>query len=283
MIMRRQTIYILLLSLLMACTGNEFADYEPTIVVEGWIDSGGHPVVMVSKPVMLDGKTKSLESLSENILRDAVVYVSDGTNTVRLRGRYDSKYFPPYIYTTTQLTGEPLKTYRLTVDYENFHAEATTTILPSLKIDTLICVPSDIDTSKYVIHAYFDTEQIKDGYFKFFTATCNEETPDPVFYTTFMGTYNKERVLSEGYAVVHKGTPDMSSAFSPFFSYGDTVTVKLATIDQDSYTFWYNTEQAFNLGRNPLFPTVINVHGNIAGAKGYWCGYGCSIDTIVIK
>ena len=266
-----------------ACTGDELADYEPQLVVEGWIDSGGQPIVIVSLPVALSNDYKSLLSLSEYLIRDAKVQVSDGERTVTLRGRYDGRYFPPYIYTTTQMTGEPLKSYKLTVDYKEFHAEAITTIPKPMEIKSLSYQQDPSDKDKYSVRAYLDTDVEQGEYFKFFTATRNEDNPDPIFYATFMGTYNRHRVLSEGYAIVYCGNPQMDLRFSPFFAYGDDVTVKLATINEDSYLFWYNAEQAFNLGRNPLFPTAINAHNTIQGGMGYWCGYGCSFANITIE
>ena len=45
--MRRMFIYILLLSAIAGCNDVQIPYYPPKLVVEGWIESGGPPVVAV--------------------------------------------------------------------------------------------------------------------------------------------------------------------------------------------------------------------------------------------
>ena len=69
----------------------------PEIVVEGWIEDGGFPVVMVTTSVPVSSEYEKWDSLEDHLVRWAKVTVSDGENEVVLTGKMDRNYFPPYI------------------------------------------------------------------------------------------------------------------------------------------------------------------------------------------
>ena len=88
------------------------------------------------------------DSLSQYLIRWAKVSVSDGERTVVLTGKFDSRYFPPYVYTTGNMRGEAGKTYTLDVEHRDFHATATTTIPETHRIENLTIKPcADSDTA----------------------------------------------------------------------------------------------------------------------------------------
>ena len=96
-------IYALSLLLLAACHQELHAPHEE-IVVEGWIESGSAPVVLLTRTFVVqlgdevDGETST-------VLPWGKVTVSDGTDEVILTGDYDERYFPPYIYSTSRMMG----------------------------------------------------------------------------------------------------------------------------------------------------------------------------------
>ena len=110
---------IILLALITAagCSFPDMYDYEPQIVVEGWIEDGGYPVVIVTSTVPVTGDYRYWDEMQDHIIRWAKVTVSDGEKDVVLTGKMDNDYFPPYVYTTSRLKGESGKTYTLTVEY----------------------------------------------------------------------------------------------------------------------------------------------------------------------
>ena len=115
------------LLLLSGCAKEVMPMDEPVLVVEGWIDAGGYPVVMLSTTVPAQDD-QYIDDLDDHVIRWARVAVSDGEREVVLTGKVDERYTPPYIYTTGKLKGEPGKTNRLTVSYDDFYAEAETYI-----------------------------------------------------------------------------------------------------------------------------------------------------------
>ena len=61
--------------------------------------------------------------------------MSDGNKTVNLTGVPSDKYFPPYVYTSSQMRGESGKRYELVVEYGNVRVTGSTVIPESVPID----------------------------------------------------------------------------------------------------------------------------------------------------
>ena len=112
----RSFYFMLCLVFLTACTQDPADMQEPELVVEGWIDSGGYPVVFVTTSLPINSQSGQSSNLSDHLLKWAKVSISDGTNETILTGKYMKDYTIPYAFTTTDLKGECGKTYQLVVD-----------------------------------------------------------------------------------------------------------------------------------------------------------------------
>ena len=134
----------ILLLALSACEPSMVPSEDPSrLIVEGWIDSGGHPIVMVSTPVAAQEQEKPATSLSSHVVSKATVTVTDDSGReYLLEGRVDRNYLPPYIYTSEELTGEVGHTYRLKVNYGNHAATGTTSIPRPLPLSTSLVTVS---------------------------------------------------------------------------------------------------------------------------------------------
>ena len=105
----KKLLYILLAALvLIGCKKEE--PQPPTLIMEGWIDANGHPVVMIHKTYVLDfgnDKSRTIEETVEDLLIPfGKVTVSDGEQEVVLTGRIDTAYLPPYTYNYTYIRGQ---------------------------------------------------------------------------------------------------------------------------------------------------------------------------------
>ena len=124
--------------LLGGCSQDVSTSSLSQLVVEGWIDAGGFPVVKLTRTIPLSDDALSLDSLSRYMDRWAKVTISDGERTEVLAGRYDKKYFPPFIYTTYDMRGEEGREYSLRVEASDGKvAEARTRIPVSAKMWTV--------------------------------------------------------------------------------------------------------------------------------------------------
>ena len=136
---------------LTACMEEEDAELQTQLVVEGWIEDGGYPVVLLGETHAIDAGMQNIENY---IVRWGKVTISDGTDSVILTGGYDNDFFPPYKYTTFKMTGQAGKTYTLTAEYRGKKATAVTTIPQPVELDSLHVVRSESDTLFYICLLY---------------------------------------------------------------------------------------------------------------------------------
>ena len=272
---------LLLAVLLGSCEGDILPLQQSQMVVEGWIEDGGHPVVMLTSTVPVSEEETTLDSLGQYIIRWGRVAVSDGEKTVVLSGKYTKDYFPPYIYSSAAIRGEAGKTYTLTIDYRGQHATASTTIPPSVPLDRVYSEIRNEADSAYSVRAVFHHDATRQRYFKIFTHIDGQSLP---FYSSFMGLFDCTMLDNPADVLVNSG---MSVAnfgdYKARFDKGDIVSVKLCTMDEVSYRYWYDWEDAENFKSNPFMPATSNPVSNVKGALGYWCGYGSSVKTILVE
>lgn len=269
--------------LLAACTPSWQPEGEERLVVEGWIDAGGFPIVMVTTSVPTSTEYQSIDDQERHLMRHARVTVSDGENSVILTGMYNDAYFPPYIYTTSDLRGVAGKSYSLKVELPSVGLTAigTTTIPTAVPLDSIWCVPSPDEKGKYNIKASFsDPESTKD-YYRLFVKVAGK---DSSYVASYMGCHKDvdlprpaEIAVMKGLSVNNQSSWEWNPAS---FEKGDEVMVKFCTMDRVSYEFWNSYERVVSLSVLPMFQATYNPAFNVTGGIGYWCGYGASKYTI---
>lgn len=136
--------------------------------------------------------------------------------------------------------------------------------------------------SLYQIGAYPHVAEDSPCYYKFFTRVLNYEER---YFSSFLGTfessgYDRARGISVARGI--HNTYDGESKFTPYYAAGDTVDVKLCSIDSVAYRFWRAYENSVSLSGNPFFTVAEECRGNIPGALGYWFGYGVARRRVII-
>lgn len=273
-------IIILFSSLLIFSCEDEYIENRPsTLIVEGWIENDGYPIVILTKSLSISEEKVSMNELYDHLLRWAVVSIHDDKDSVVLVGKYDNHYFPPYIYTTGRMKGCVGKQYKLKVDYLDFHAEAVTTIPQPPSIDTLLVACADGSDSLYTLTACFKDNPTTKDYYQLFVRKGTESRQ---FLTAYLGNYDDEVLNEYNEVLVYNSRRFDTPKYSPHFSYDDTVTVKLTCVDSVSYRFWNVYEKQLAFGSNFMFAYSKNLPSNINGGLGYWCGYGADTKSIII-
>lgn len=268
-------------ALLLSCSGDYLPEQNDELVVEGWIEDNGFPVVILTKNINISNKYQSLDSLSSRIVRWAKVTVSDGEKSVVLTGRYMKGYTPPYIYTTSHFRGEAGKTYQLTVEYGDFHATATTTIPKTQKIDELSverCAQSD---TLYQISLRYNDDEAEQNYYQIFTRVGGRDVRQ--YLAAYLGTIDNRVVKPKTKIPVYRGRDINTLDYTPYYTINDTVAVKFAHIDRTSYNFWYDYTRNLTTAGNMFFATAASLRSNIIGGTGYWCGMGSDIKYVAIR
>ena len=248
------------------------------MVVEGWIDAGKHPIVMLHISYSLHktppDSTTLLDVLAEHMILFGKVTIFDGEDSVILTGRVDTNYLPPYIYTTTKIIGEVGKTYSLRASYTTPY---TTLIAKSQTEIPAVATFDSIRVTEY------DKQLNVVGY------ANNLETGAP--YILMARTTNQRqykicptgafRATAPNMAITINNPLDFTgeeAMLQTLFPKTDSVkiSIKFAHVGEAEFQMW-DGYIAQNMTQGMFFmETHSNILSNISGGNGYWCGMGAS-------
>ncbi len=265
----------------------------PKLVVEGGIENGAPPVVVLTKSIGFFSKF-DLNALSDAFVHDAVVTVSDGMQTAVLReyaldtGSTGAKFYLYSLDTAgvgTLLLGVPEKTYRLSVQTGGTTYTAVTKIPAFRPLDSFwfappVVTPDKVPAARQLFIRYTDPDTPGNAN-RFYTRRNSEP-----FYPGVSSVFNDEIINNSTISVsipagYNRGkSPSFDSLGYVFV--GDTVTLRWSAIDRAAFDFWSTLEFSTGSVGSP-FATPIQVATNISGgALGIWAGYGSQYRTIVI-
>ncbi len=274
--MIRKLFHIILLALVaVSCDGDIFCSSEPMLVIDGYIEDGGFPVVIVTTTLPVSDRTIGEEELRDCVARWAKVTVSDGEKEVILTGMVNRKYFPSYIYTTGDMRGHVGKTYRLEVEYHGMKATAVTTIPESGSIQNIEIQKSRDSDSRYFLEASFHRSSDPGSHYGFFV---RQESDGVQYKPSFLG-------LVDDFAdrwTVYPPQPEKWSNLKPYFVSGSVVDVKLCSMDEECFRYWESFTALSSMSGNVLVPFDDNLVSNIRGGEGIWAGYGSDVYRVVI-
>lgn len=275
--MRKSILIFFALLLAFSCSRKE-DPVKTYLVLEGWIDSGGHPMILLSETLPAGDRYIRRDEVIGNIAKWARVSVSDGEKEVLLTGTLDTRYFPPYVYTSNKITGVPGKTYTVDVKYKDYHATATTTIPEPVPLDTIYCAPL-LDTLYRVVCGFTDPPE-KGNYYKFFTMT---EGKDQRFQPSVLAMASDE--VFEGYTEIDLWSTQrlLNKLYMPDLCYGDKLKIKFCTMDKGTFHFWENYEVTLATNANAMYYFEADMGANVSGALGYWAGYGVNEYSFTIE
>ena len=264
----KKILHTALVLCLVACAKTEQVG-DSQLVVEGWIESGGHPIVMVSESIgIATGKPISSKEILNHIGKWAKVSVSDGTRTEILTGVPDSRYFPPYIFTSSNITGQVGKTYTLKVEYKDYRVEAETSIPKSVPIDE-VYVQSVTDSTASVMVRFTDPPE-KGNYYKVFTMTDGK---DSHYHPSALANISDESLDGKSQIFLYSTQRMMDSIDMPNIKLGDKMKIKLCTMERKTFEYWTNFEvMLLSNAFNTFYENDLTQ--NLHGAAGYWAGYG---------
>lgn len=266
--------------MLTSCDEEHLAVIQPQLVVEGWIEDGGYPVVIVTSSIPISEEYMPAEVLSDYIVRWATVTVYCDEDSAVLTGKYDNGFFPPYIYTTSRMKGEQGKTYSLKVEYKDMVATATTTI-PSrpdvIRFRLEKCEDSD---SMYQVKVVFADNREEKNYYQLFSRVG---AGNKQYLASYLGSMDDDVLGDTTEVAVYRGHEVFTAMdYTPYFRPNDTISVKLSEIDEASYHFWDDYIKILSLSKNPFMAPQRSIRYNIVNGSGYWCGMNSVKDYFVI-
>ncbi len=264
---------------------------ENKLVIEGWIEQDQYPVVSVTRnsPYFSAVDSNTLVNL---FILNAQVFVSDGVQTEQLTLDFSNAMlgvWPFICYRGSMIKGEIGKSYSLTIYAEGDTITGVTTIPEPVTLDSIWWKPDnqsnvENDSLGYLWATYNDNPNLKQ-YFRLFTMRKGKDKDwVPLFGSTF------DDIFFNGISFtfsMYRGIPSLSDIEAIendpelfYFKKGDTIDVKITSIDREHYDFWRTVEQEYYSGGNPfIFPVVIR--HNVKGAVGVWGGYGATFYRVV--
>lgn len=280
--MKTNGIIALTAALLLAagCQETGLPVSAPQVVIEGWIENGLPPVVMVTTTVPVGETVSDISDLQEHVVNWAKVTVSDGDREIVLTGRKNEDYFPPYIYTTSKIRGEVGRTYSVKVEYSGRTVTATTSIPEPVNLEYIrVAKSKDKEGACQLIGGLRDDPETR-NYYKVFT---RREGKDSIHVSSFMGLTD-DSILSDEISEIpiNNGIGRTGDVFSAYFSEEDIVSVRFCTLDRPAWEYWNDFEEIQSLSRNPFFPITTSIRSNVKGGLGYWAGYGSTYRRVSI-
>lgn len=271
---------VFLATMLTSCDENHLAVTQPQLVVEGWIEDGGYPVVIVTSSIPISEEYMPAETLSDYIVRWATVTVYCGEDSAVLTGKYDKGYFPPYIYTTSRMKGEQGKNYSLKVEYKDMVATATTTIPPRPDVMRFRLEKCEDSDTMYQVKVVFTDNKEEKNYYQLFSKVGAENKQ---YLASYLGSIDDDVLGDTTEVAVYRGHEMLSTMdYTPYFRPNDTISVKLSQIDEASFHFWDDYIKILSLSRNPFMAPQRSIRYNIVNGFGYWCGMNSVKDYFVI-
>lgn len=294
----KQRTYILLgalaLMILVSCESEidiDLPDPETLVVVDGIIESGQFARVAVTKTTPYFD-TINIATLSGIFIMDAKVYLSDGFTTDTLSLTIDATQFPPIFYqgNNPALIGTEWTKYYLTVIALGDTLTSVTTIPGVVPIDSLRWQQFGNDDSLGVGYIYFkDPDSLgnfyqllakRQGYPYYVPVPAQSISNDQLANGQYIEfTVLRPRATPDWFNTATGDTTNQGSGIR--FRRGDTISVKLNSIDYYSFEFLRTYGSAANSFGNP-FSAPTFVASNINGGLGGFVGLGASYATYIV-
>ncbi|MCA1747912.1 MAG: DUF4249 domain-containing protein, partial [Bacteroidales bacterium] len=121
------------------------------------------------------------------------------------------------------------------------------------------------------------------NYYRIFT---QRKGVDDRFIPTVLMAINDQYFSGRqvNYTLSRPPTSFLSSEGNEYFETGDTILVKLCTMDEASFAFWSTYQEEVMNAANPFASSMSNLETNIVGdGLGVWAGYGVTIDTVFAR
>lgn len=273
---------LLVLTGLTSCDDSldfELHNYQSQLVVDGQIENGGYPVVVLTRSASYFSTIDSA-FLRNMVISRAKVTVSDGITEEVLTLRKNNNFYPPYIYEGTELKGEAGKTYSLQIEHDNKTYTSITTIPQPVLLDSLWfnLVPGKKSLGQ--IYGKFTDPEDTEDYYRVFTQRVEQDTKFIPVYLSAIGDrfFNGQTFTFS----LLRGSESLSDAKDDvYFKKGDLVRVKISTMDRIHFDFWRTLERELYVTGNPFSSSGNEIKSNITGgALGIWGGYNSSVHEI---
>lgn len=279
---------ILIIAFLSACTTDVALDIPEAadmIVVEGKIEQGGLPRIVLTKSIPYYAQIDSSTLINMFVTDADYVRVTDDMgNSVDCFFKLDLQNFAAYYEPNdSTILGQVGHHYGLEIKVDTQLATAQTYIPEQITLDSLWFEAEVGDSLGFLYGHLTDPDTIGNNY-RFFAKRLNK---DGKFIAPWGAPFDDKFINGQSFDFFYyRGIdansldPEDQDENAYYYRKGDTVVVKFTTLDSEHYQFWKTAEGAEASSGNP-FAAPITPRSNIEGGYGIWGGYGVSYDTLI--
>ena len=288
----------------------DLPEYKDKIVVEGHIENGLPPYIVLTKSTGYFEPT-DISAFEGLFVHDAVVKISGNSTTVTLEeictaslpvsylpfiAEYlgisveDLSTFDFCVYTRldNSMTGISGNTYTLTIEAEGEVLTSSTQVPALVPLDSVwFEVQQGYDSLGFAWGHLSDPDTLGNAY-RWFAKRLNVQGENfiaplgSVFDDKFIDGKSFDFAYDRGH---HPNSQEEENYNDEAHMYktGDTIVVKFCTIDRESFLFFRSLEQGAMSNSNPFgspTPILSNISEN---GLGIWGGYGAVYDTIIAE
>jgi hypothetical protein len=285
-------IVLLILFILQSCEKNvtvEIPESEPLLVVEGYIENGKNPIMVLSRTLPFFGSINT-STVFQQTVQGALVIVSDGVITDTL------DQLPGIgVYTSSAITGQENRSYSLRVEAEGKVLTSITHIPASIALDSVWFEVNGTRDSLGFAWAHLTDPDTLGNHYRWFAQRINSYTfgdqigrqKDSALIAPNGSVFEDKFINGKSFDLGYQRGSHRNSTKEDdlnderfFFKRGDTIVVKFCTLDRAHFEFWRTEETQVSNNGNP-FASPAPVRGNISGGLGIWGGYAATFDTII--
>ncbi len=282
---------------------------QEQLVIEGSIENGGPPIVLVSRTRGFFDPT-SAAAIAASYISDADVRVNDIPLTPIC-----SSAIPPefqqqfselvgiaiddlgdidicaYIGLQPELLGMENTTYQLRVETDGRILTASSHLPRVIAPDsTWFRLWADSPQYGYVFCNITDPDTLENAY-RIFTRrigpNVNDNPVDPVYYaplgSTFLDEFFNGQTFELGFTRGQEPNSSLATDTGDeagYFEIGDRFVFKFCSTTRPVYQFFRTMEAQQGTNGSP-FASPSNVISNINGGLGVWAAYACHYDTLL--
>ncbi|MFA6126628.1 MAG: DUF4249 family protein [Bacteroidales bacterium] len=255
-------------------------DTEPVYVIEGWIEQGNFPRVLVSRSLPYSS-TAGLADLFDLLVSDAEVTVTSGSEKEVLSLVKDTMYAELPIYRGFSIRGEIGKAYNVEVKIGDKVYTSTDTILKPVRPDSVWYKPEPQDRKLGIIHVSLTDPPEPGNFYRIFYKRLGLDMD----YISIIGNMHDDQLFNGTQIdfLLNRTALGITRPEDVFFHEGETVVVKTCCISHRYFDFLTSMISESGITMSPLNIESRAISLFEGGALGGWGCYAIALDTVEIK
>lgn len=265
---------------------------DAKLVVEGWIENGEYPVVIVTRNSSYFAPIDTNFLMDSLFITDALVIVSDGFQSDTLQpfldvAAYQNGAWPIFYYRGSKFHGVENGNYSLYIEAEGEVITGQTNIPTRVAFDSLWWeAEAGTGDSLGYIHAMVTDNGSEKNYYRIFSKRIGRDynfvpVMESIYDDIYFNGLTFEYEIMRGELNYENEEIYEDDEFGSY-KRGDSVVVKLSSINKAHYDFWRTLEEDVMAGGNP-FTNPVTIRHTVEGALGVFGGYGSVLDTVIIQ